>query len=237
MTGWRREMLCSATPAGRGSPPRPICRGSRASSSIPAWCWWRGPTFRKEAGTTTPFEMVGAPFVDPLRAGRRTLRVGLPGRRLSAFNVRAHVSEMARRNSRRCVPARSRRPRFSSPIARPSCSSACIRQLCPRLSSGLNRPTNTRPRRCRSTSSAAGRELREGLADGITPQLVDELTRRTRTSGGRKSPLISYTNKAAAPRTPGRSIASPRLAAARPAVWPCGWALLRFVGELTVPAR
>ena len=76
--GWRRDLLFPAT----GLPWVPL------SPNIPTWdtalvypgtCLFEGTTMTEGRGTTRPFELVGAPWIDPDAYAAALNRLGLPG--------------------------------------------------------------------------------------------------------------------------------------------------------------
>ena len=63
----------------RGSSRHPTSRRSTAPSSIPAWCCWRERRCRRAAAPTRPFELVGAPGIDPTALAGTLNALHLPG--------------------------------------------------------------------------------------------------------------------------------------------------------------
>ena len=76
--GWRREMLFSDT--GRGwVPPSPNLPTLTSALMYPGQVLLEGTNLSEGRGTTTPFEVCGAPFIDPFRLVEALDRFELPG--------------------------------------------------------------------------------------------------------------------------------------------------------------
>ena len=78
MRGWRRDMLWEDTglPWVAPSPNMPTLDTARV---YPGGCLIEGTNLSEGRGTTLPFELVGAPFLDSERLARDLGRRGLPG--------------------------------------------------------------------------------------------------------------------------------------------------------------
>lgn len=78
MRGWRREMSYDRTglPWVLPSPNLPTFDSVRA---FPATCLIEGTTLSEGRGTTRPFELIGAPWVEPERLAKRIAGRDLPG--------------------------------------------------------------------------------------------------------------------------------------------------------------
>ena len=99
MTGWRREMTYRDT--GRPwIPPSPNLPRLEGVGLYPGMVLVEGTNLSEGRGTTTPFEGVGAPFVDPDALADALGQWDLPGiayrplafaeDRLGALGIRAH---------------------------------------------------------------------------------------------------------------------------------------------------
>jgi uncharacterized protein YbbC (DUF1343 family) len=78
MQGWRREMLFDGT--GRAwVPPSPNMPRWQTALLYPGEVLLEGTNVSEGRGTTTPFELVGAPFIDPFRLARELVSFDLPG--------------------------------------------------------------------------------------------------------------------------------------------------------------
>ena len=78
MRGWRREMHFEDT----GLPwvlPSPNMPSVDTAFVYPGGCLIEGTNLSEGRGTTRPFELVGAPWLDPWRLARDLTREGLPG--------------------------------------------------------------------------------------------------------------------------------------------------------------
>ena len=109
----------STTPGCRGCCRRRTCRPSTARSSIPARCCSKARNVSEGRGTTKPFELVGAPWVDPERVRAATEPPAVAGRALPAGAVRTDVSQ-ARRALVRRLPDPCDRSRARSSRCRPA---------------------------------------------------------------------------------------------------------------------
>ena len=167
MEGWTRDDVCATRPACRGSCRRRTCRRSTRRSSIRARCCSRERCSRRGAGTTRPFELVGAPWIDAERFAARDERLGLPRRLLPAGGLRADVPEAREAAVRRLPDPRHRSRRVQAGAGRRRAD----RHVPPRstrpLRRGGSRRTNTSTTRCRSTSWRAptrcGRQIEAGM--------------------------------------------------------------------------
>lgn len=78
MTGWRRPMTYDET----GLPwvfPSPNLPTLDSIRMYPATCLIEGTTLSEGRGTTRPFEIIGAPWIEPRALARSIERRGLPG--------------------------------------------------------------------------------------------------------------------------------------------------------------
>jgi uncharacterized protein YbbC (DUF1343 family) len=76
--GWRRDLLFPAT----GLPwvaPSPNIPTFDTALVYPGTCLFEGTTLTEGRGTTRPFELVGAPWIDPDAYAAALNRLGLPG--------------------------------------------------------------------------------------------------------------------------------------------------------------
>jgi uncharacterized protein YbbC (DUF1343 family) len=80
MRGWRRELTFDQT----GLPwvqPSPNMPTLDTAFVYPGGCLIEGTNLSEGRGTTRPFELVGAPWIDPWRLARRLKHLGIPGAR------------------------------------------------------------------------------------------------------------------------------------------------------------
>jgi len=95
MSGWRRAMEFDATglPWVMPSPNMPTLETARV---YPGGCLIEGTNLSEGRGTTRPFELVGAPWIDGARLARQLNHQGIPGARFRAvrfvpqFHKHAH---------------------------------------------------------------------------------------------------------------------------------------------------
>lgn len=78
LTGWRRGMLWEDTDAA-WAPPSPNIPTPRTALAYIGTCIFEGTNLSEGRGTTTPFEVVGAPFIDAVRLTERMRALNLPG--------------------------------------------------------------------------------------------------------------------------------------------------------------
>ncbi len=102
MEGWSRDMYWDAT----GIPwvmPSPNMPTLDTAIVYPGTVLFEGTKLSEGRGTTRPFELIGAPWLDGEALAARMNRVGLKGRPFPPRWLRAHFSE-ARAGSLRRVP-------------------------------------------------------------------------------------------------------------------------------------
>ena len=85
MEGWRRSMWFDQTGL-PWIPPSPNMPTLDTATIYPGLCLIEGATLSEGRGTTTPFELIGAPFIDPFALARE-----LNGRELAGVRFRPHV--------------------------------------------------------------------------------------------------------------------------------------------------
>jgi uncharacterized protein YbbC (DUF1343 family) len=78
MDGWRRSLAFERTGL-PWVPPSPNMPTPRTARVYPGGCLVEGTNLSEGRGTTTPFELVGAPWLDPLDLAARLRRQALPG--------------------------------------------------------------------------------------------------------------------------------------------------------------
>ncbi len=78
MTGWRRQSHFNATSL-PWVPPSPNMPTPRTALVYPGGCLIEGTNLSEGRGTTTPFELVGAPWLDPWALADRLRARALPG--------------------------------------------------------------------------------------------------------------------------------------------------------------
>ncbi|MBN2157804.1 MAG: DUF1343 domain-containing protein [Spirochaetes bacterium] len=78
MNGWRREMVYDDTGL-PWVPPSPNIPSLNTAFVYPGICLLEGTNISEGRGTTTPFEAVGAPGINPARAADELNALGMPG--------------------------------------------------------------------------------------------------------------------------------------------------------------
>jgi len=78
MDGWRRGMWFDETDL-PWIPPSPNMPTLTTAAIYPGMCLIEGTILSEGRGTTTPFELVGAPFIDPFRLAEHLNAMALPG--------------------------------------------------------------------------------------------------------------------------------------------------------------
>lgn len=78
LTGWKRSMLWEDTDAA-WAPPSPNIPTPHTALAYIGTCIFEGTNLSEGRGTTTPFEVVGAPFIDAERLTARMRALNLPG--------------------------------------------------------------------------------------------------------------------------------------------------------------
>jgi uncharacterized protein YbbC (DUF1343 family) len=97
MKGWRREMLYAAT--GRPwLPPSPNMPRVETAQVYPGQVLIEGTNLSEGRGTTTPFEVVGAPYIDPVVLSESLEAYPLPGITIRPVRFRPTFSKWADRS-------------------------------------------------------------------------------------------------------------------------------------------
>ena len=78
LTGWRRELLLDETDLPWVA-PSPNCQNLDAALCYTGMCVFEGSNLSEGRGTTIPFQIAGAPFVDGLKLEKEMNALGLPG--------------------------------------------------------------------------------------------------------------------------------------------------------------
>ena len=78
MKGWKRSMLYNETGLA-WIPPSPNMPTVRTATVYPGMCLFEGLNVSEGRGTTTPFEVFGAPFIDPYELSERIASYDLDG--------------------------------------------------------------------------------------------------------------------------------------------------------------
>ena len=161
LRGWRRRMLFAGTGL-PWVPPSPNMPTPDTALVYPGQVLLEGTLLSEGRGTTRPFEVCGAPWVDPVAALRRAAPAPAPRGALPGGLVPADLPEVGREGLRRAAAPRHR-PRGLPAV--PDDAGAARRDPAPLArtpTSGASRPTSTRRSGCRSTCSRATRACARG---------------------------------------------------------------------------
>lgn len=174
MTGWRRELTFADT--GRPwVPPSPNLPRLEGVDLYPGMVLVEGTNLSEGRGTTTPFEVIGAPFIDPFRLADALSEWDLPG---LAYRPLTFKPTFQKWQDRECggVFLHVLDHRVFRPYRAAVVLLASIRRLWPREFQWLSPPYEYETEKMPIDILSGGRDLREGLDTGLTPSLLDELT-------------------------------------------------------------
>ena len=131
MEGWRRDMYADATdlPWVMPSPNMPTLD---TAIVYPGTVLFEGILISEGRGTTRPFELIGAPWIEAESFARRMNALGLPGVVLQAGGVRANLPEAREADLRWLPDSRDRSPASFNPCSSASRSSRCFTRSIPR---------------------------------------------------------------------------------------------------------
>ena len=87
MEGWRRDMSFARTGL-PWVPPSPNMPTPDTAMVYPGFCLLEGTNLSEGRGTTRPFEIFGAPFIEPVRLARELNGLELPGCRFRPIHFR-----------------------------------------------------------------------------------------------------------------------------------------------------
>ncbi len=174
MTGWRREMTYRET-SRRWIPTSPNLPRLEGVGLYPGMVLVEGTNLSEGRGTTTPFEIVGAPFVDPYALADALGQWDLPG---IAYRPLTFKPTFQKWQGQQCggvflhvLDDRTFRP-YRSAVA----LLACVRQLWPEAFQWRLPPYEYESQKMPIDILSGGCDLRKGLERGLTPRDLDELT-------------------------------------------------------------
>ena len=174
MTGWRREMLFTDTRR-QWVPPSPNLPRLEGVVLYPGMVLIEGTHLSEGRGTTTPFEIVGAPYVDPFDLVDALGEWQLPGVAFRPLTFRPTFQkwrdELCGGVYLHVVSERDFLPYRTTVVLL-----ACIRQLYPNAFEWLMPPYEYEAKKMPIDILGGGPELREGLGGRITPSVIDRLT-------------------------------------------------------------
>ncbi len=78
LSGWRRDMLWDDTGC-IWTPPSPNIPSPRTTLVYPGTCIFEGTNISEGRGTASPFELIGAPFIDAAHLEKRMRSMAIPG--------------------------------------------------------------------------------------------------------------------------------------------------------------
>jgi uncharacterized protein YbbC (DUF1343 family) len=174
MRGWRREMTYHDTgwPWIPTSPNLPRLDGV---GLYPGMVLVEGTNLSEGRGTTTPFEVVGAPFVDPYALANALRPWDLPG---IAYRPLTFKPAFQKWQDQECggvffhvLDNRTFRPYRTAVVLL-----GCVRQLWPEAFQWLLPPYEYEDRIMPIDMLSGGCDLREGLEDGLTLPVLERLT-------------------------------------------------------------
>jgi len=174
MSGWRREMTWRDTsrPWIPTSPNLPRLEGV---GLYPGMVLVEGTNLSEGRGTTTPFEVVGAPFVDPDALADALRQWDLPGITYRPLAFKPTFQKWQGRASGgvflHVVDEGAFRPYRSAVVLL-----ACVRRLWPEAFEWLSPPYEYETEKMPIDVLSGGRDLRKGLDGGLTPKVLEELT-------------------------------------------------------------
>lgn len=174
MTGWRREMTYGDT-GRRWIPTSPNLPRLEGVGLYPGMVLVEGTNLSEGRGTTTPFEIVGAPFIDPYALADALAEWDLPG---VAFRPLTFKPTFQKWQGRQCggvflhvLDDRAFQPYRSAVVLL-----ASVRHLWPEAFRWLPPPYEYEREKMPIDILSGGCELRKGLEKGLTPTILDELT-------------------------------------------------------------
>ena len=174
MTGWRREMTFGDT--GRPwVPPSPNLPRLEGADVYPGMVLVEGTALSEGRGTTTPFEVIGAPFIDPLRLADALTEWKLPGFACRPLTFKPTFQKW---QDRECggVFLHVLDDGLFHPYRTAVVLLATIRELWPEDFQWLSPPYEYETEKMPIDILSGGCELRERVDRGLTPALLDELT-------------------------------------------------------------
>jgi uncharacterized protein YbbC (DUF1343 family) len=170
MAGWAREMWFDQTklPWAMPSPNMPTLD---TAAVYPGFCLLEGTELSEGRGTTRPFEIFGAPFIDPERLVRRLRELDLPGVHFRPLHFQPTFQKHA---GQRCGGAQlhvTDRHVFQSVLTAAAVLSV-VHELWPEEFRWLKPPYEYETRKAPIEILAGGTWLRQGVDAGQPPQAM-----------------------------------------------------------------
>ena len=191
MTGWRRQMLFPDTRR-QWVPPSPNLPRFEGVVLYPGMVLIEGTNLSEGRGTTTPFEIVGAPYVDPFDLADALGEWELPGVVSRPLTFRPTFQKWQDEPCGGVYFHVISEPEFR-PYRTAVVLLACIRRLYPEAFQWLMPPYEYETRKMPIDILGGGPDLRESLSDDLTPSVVDRLTAVDETAWWREvEPYLLY---------------------------------------------
>ena len=174
MSGWRREMTYRDT-GRQWIPPSPNLPRIEGVGLYPGMVLVEGTNLSEGRGTTTPFEVIGAPFVDPHALADALAEWDLPGIAVRTLTFKPTFQKW---QGRECggVFLHVLDDRLFRPYRTAVVLLACVRRLWPEDFQWLPPPYEYESEKMPIDILSGGCDLREGLQSDLTPPLLEELT-------------------------------------------------------------
>jgi uncharacterized protein YbbC (DUF1343 family) len=174
MTGWRRHTTYGHLPR-RWIPSSPNLPRIEGVDVYPGMVLVEGTNVSEGRGTTTPFEMIGAPFIDPDALVEALEQWELPGMTFRPLTFRPTFQKW---QDQQCGGAYLHvlDNRAYLPYRTAVVLLGCVRRLCPDAFRWLPPPYEYEHEKMPIDILSGGPELREALEDGLTPAVLEALT-------------------------------------------------------------
>lgn len=191
LSGWRRDMTYHDT-GRRWIPASPNLPRIEGVLIYPGMVLVEGTNLSEGRGTTTPFEVVGAPFIDPYTLVDALKDWALPG---IAYRPLAFKPTFQKWQDQTCggvyfhiLDDRTCRP-YRTAVA----LLGCLRQLYPSEFQWLQPPYEYEQENMPIDILSGGSELREALERGLTKQALEDLTTLDETAWWQEAkPFLLY---------------------------------------------
>ncbi|MFV1966534.1 MAG: exo-beta-N-acetylmuramidase NamZ domain-containing protein [Pirellulaceae bacterium] len=181
MEGWRRQMLFPET-GRRWVPPSPNLPSFHSALVYPGQVLIEGTRLSEGRGTTTPFEVVGAPFIDSDALLDLLREYSLPGLKTRAFRFRPTFNKWQEQRCRG-LALHAVNPQTARSYLATVAIIACIRTLYPDDFQWLDPPYEYENERMPIDILSGSSELRRNLEAGRTsPEDVERLAQVDETS-------------------------------------------------------
>jgi uncharacterized protein YbbC (DUF1343 family) len=174
MTGWRREMLFTDT-GRQWVGPSPNLPRFEGALLYPGMVLIEGTNLSEGRGTTTPFEIVGAPYVEPFELVDALREWDLPGVVFRPLTFRPTFQKWQDQLCGGVYCHVTSEAQFC-PYRTAVVLLACIQGLWPKAFEWLMPPYEYETEKMPIDILSGGPQLRESLDCDVTPAVVDRLT-------------------------------------------------------------